>query len=71
MKKMINTLIVKKIINWILLGFVISEIFKNLIEFNYYGFGFNMCIFIYLIKELVKFNININLNINNNFNSDK
>lgn len=62
---------IKKISYWILLGVVISQIFKSYVELNYYLFGWNVCLFIFIIKKLIVFNLTINLNINNNFKIDK
>lgn len=62
---------IKKILYWILLGVVISQIFKSYVELNYYLFAWNVCLFIFIIKKLIVFNLTINLNINNNFKTDK
>lgn len=59
-----------KIIWWILLGLIFSQILQNFKENNYLLFGYDCMLLIYVLGKIVKFNIEITINQNINIKKD-
>lgn len=59
-----------KIIWWILLGLIFSQILQNFKENNYLLFGYDCALLIYVLGKIVKFNIELTINQNINIKKD-